>query len=282
MTIRDFEIFIAVAETGQMGVASRKLYITQPTVSHAIMQIEKEYHVKLFERLSKKLYITETGREFLEYARHITATYHEMEQFLYHASSQQCIHIGASLTGGSFFLSDIITGYEADNSMNIIRKISEGTLDVAVIEGNVKTKDVIFKDIFEDEMVLICGKTHPFAGRASINLTDLAGKAFGLREEGSGTREFLTDLTENRGIPIVEKWICHSSDSIINIVASGLGVSILSKSLLRHHDEVNQIAINDFPLKRSFKIVYHKDKFLSTGLRKLIAGIENKFHSNTW
>jgi len=293
MTIRDFEIFIAVAETGQMGVASRKLYITQPTVSHAIMQIEKEYHVKLFERLSKKLYITETGREFLEYARHITATYHEMEQFLYHASSQQCIHIGASLTVGSFFLSDIITGYEAenpnvnirvyiDNSMNIIRKISEGTLDVAVIEGNVKTKDVIFKDIFEDEMVLICGKTHPFAGRSSINLTDLAGKAFVLREEGSGTREFLTDLTENRGIPIVEKWICHSSDSIINIVASGQGVSILSKSLLRHHDEVNQIAINDFPLKRSFKIVYHEDKFLSTGLRKLIAGIENKFHSNTW
>ncbi|WP_244092227.1 hypothetical protein [[Clostridium] symbiosum] len=56
----------------------------------------------------------------------------------------------------------------------------------------------------------------------------------------------------------------------------------MSKSLLRHHDEVNQIAINDFPLKRSFKIVYHKDKFLSTGLRKLIAGIENKFHSNTW
>ncbi|MBO1736958.1 LysR family transcriptional regulator, partial [Barnesiella sp. GGCC_0306] len=71
------------------------------------------------------------------------------------------------------------------------------------------------------------------------------GKAFVLREEGSGTREFLTDLTENRGIPIVEKWICHSSDSIINIVASGQGVSILSKSLLRHHDEVNQIAIND-------------------------------------
>ena len=139
----------------------------------------------------------------------------------------------------------VITGYEAenpnvnirvyiDNSMNIIRKISEGTLDVAVIEGNVKTRDVIFKDIFEDEMVLICGKTHPFAGRSSINLTDLAGKAFVLREEGSGTREFLTDLTENRGIPIVEKWICHSSDSIINIVASGQGVSILSKSLLRH------------------------------------------------
>lgn len=293
MTIRDFEIFIAVAETGQMGIASRKLYITQPTVSHAIMQIEKEYHVKLFERLSKKLYITETGREFLEYARHITTTYQELEQFLYHASSQQCIHVGASLTVGSYFLSDIITGYEAenpnvsirvyiDNSMNIIRKISEGILDVAVIEGKVKTKNVIFKDVFEDEMVLICGKTHPFAGMSSVNLIDLAGKDFVLREEGSGTREFFTDLMEERGISFIEKWICHSSDSIINIVASGQGVSILSKSLLRHHEEVNQITINDFPLKRSFKIVYHKDKFLSIGLKKLIADIESKFYGNEW
>lgn len=92
-----------------------------------------------------------------------------MEQFLYHASSQQCIHIGASLTVGSFFLSDIITGYEAenpnvnirvyiDNSMNIIRKISEGTLDVAVIEGNVKTRDVIFKDILRMRWSLSAGK----------------------------------------------------------------------------------------------------------------------------
>ena len=53
MTLRDFEIFIAVAETGQMGVASIQLYITQPTVSHAIMQLERDYHVILFERLSK-------------------------------------------------------------------------------------------------------------------------------------------------------------------------------------------------------------------------------------
>ena len=293
MTLRHLRIFVTVCETGSMTAAAQILYIAQPAISLAVSEMEEHYKVRLFDRISRRLYLTDSGRQALEYARHITATYHEMEQFLYHASSQQCIHIGASLTVGSFFLSDIITGYEAenpnvnirvyiDNSMNIIRKISEGTLDVAVIEGNVKTKDVIFKDIFEDEMVLICGKTHPFAGRSSINLTDLAGKAFVLREEGSGTREFLTDLTENRGIPIVEKWICHSSDSIINIVASGQGVSILSKSLLRHHDEVNQIAINDFPLKRSFKIVYHKDKFLSTGLRKLIAGIENKFHSNTW
>lgn len=293
MTIRDLEIFIAVAETEKMGSAAKLLYITQPTVSHAITQIEEEYHIKLFERLSKKLYITETGREFLQYARHITSTFHEMEQYLHHASSQLCIHVGASLTVGSFFLSKIITQFEQenpnisirvyiDNSMNIIRKISEGTLDVAVIEGTVRSKDIIAKEIHEDEMVLICGKNHSFASRESVKLSDLAGKAFVLREEGSGTREFLTDLTENRGIPIIEKWICHSSDSIINIVAAGQGVSILSKSLLTHQDDVKMLAIHDLSLQRSFKIIYHKDKFLSSALKKLIADIESRFHTNEW
>ena len=293
MTIRDLEIFIAVAETGQMGSAARELFISQPTVSHAITQIEEEYHVKLFERLSKKLYITETGTEFLGYARHITNAFHEMEMYLHHASSQQRIHVGASLTVGSFFLSNIITQFEQknpnisirvyiDNSSNIAQKISLGTLDIAVIEGSVKNRDIIAKDVYEDEMVLICSRNHPFAAKASINLSDISAQDFVLREEGSGTREFLTDLIEERGISIVPKWICHSSDSIINIVAAGQGVSILSKSLLAHQDDVKQITINDLPLTRSFKIIYHKDKFLSTALQKLMADIDDSFHNNHW
>lgn len=288
MTIRDLEIFIAVAETGKMGTAAKKLYISQPTVSHAITQIEDEYHIKLFERLSKKLYITEVGTELLNYAKHILVNFHEMEQYLNHASDQLCLHVGASLTVGSFFLSDIISQFEEknpkisirvyiDNSKNIIQKIADGTLDIAVIEGNVKTKDVITKEIYEDEMVFICGKNHPFASKKSICLADLKNKDFVLREEGSGTREFLTNLTEDRGIPIVEKWVCHSSDSIINIVASGQGVSILSKTLLAHQDNVKQIPIEDFLLRRSFKMIYHKDKYLSAALKKLIVEIEKFF-----
>lgn len=288
MTIRDLEIFIAVAETGKMGNAAKELFISQPTVSHAITQIEAEYHVKLFDRLSKRLYITETGREFLGYAKHITATFLEMEQYLHHASYQLSIQIGASLTVGSYFLSNIITKHEEDyphinirvyidNSTNIIQRISQGTLDIAVVEGTIKSKDIIANDIYEDEMVLICGKNHPFASRNSIQLSDLDGEAFVLREEGSGTREFLSDLTENRDISIIEKWICHSTDSIINIVASGQGVSILSKSLLTQQNDVKQILIQDFSLKRSFKIIYHKDKFLSLALNNLITDIENGF-----
>jgi DNA-binding transcriptional LysR family regulator len=290
MTIRDLEVFVAVAETGKIGLASKKLYISQPTVSHVISQIEEDYHVKLFNRLSRKLYITPTGTELLNYARHILANFHAMEQYLSHASNQLCIHVGASLTVGSYFLSDIVSKFEKnnpnirtrvyiDNSKMIIQKIFDGSLDIAIIEGYVYSSDIISKEIYEDEMVLICGKEHPFVSKKSICFDDLRNKDFILREEGSGTRDFLTHIAEERGIPIVEKWVCHSSDSIINVVASGQGVSILSKSLLAHENRVVQIPIENFPLRRSFKLIYHKDKYLSSALQKFITETLTLFHS---
>lgn len=288
MTIRDLEVFVAVAESGHIGTAAKKLYISQPTVSHVISQIEEAHHVKLFERLSRKLYITETGQEFLQYARHLLSNFRDMEHYLHYASEQLCLHIGASLTVGSFFLAGMVAKFEwenprvrarvyIDNTKGIVRKILEGTLDVAVVEGDVLSADVVQKGVYEDEMVLICGKNHPFASRKAVRLDELKDMDCVLREEGSGTRDFLINLTEKRGIPIVEKWICHSSDSIINIVAAGQGVSILSKSLVLHEPDVVQVPIVGITLRRKFRLIYHKDKYLSTALKSLMGEVENCF-----
>ena len=288
MTIRDLEIFIAVAETGHIGNAAKKLYISQPTVSHVISQIESNYHVKLFERLSKKLLITETGREFLRYAHHNLSNFRNMEHFLRHASEQQTLHIGASLTVGSFFLAPMIAAFEEehpnirvrvyiDNTLKILDKLGEGSLDIAVLEGDVDDNEMVTKQVYEDRMVLICGKSHPFANRESIRVEELRNIDCVLREEGSGTRDFLINITEKQGIPIVEKWVCHSSDSIINIVAAGQGVSLLSEALVLHEDRIVQVPIVKTELSRQFRIVHHKDKYLSAPLLKLIAATENYF-----
>lgn len=65
MTIRHLKIFLTVAETGKMSMAAEQLYITQPSVSQAIRELEDHYQVLLFERLSKKLYITEDEKSFM-------------------------------------------------------------------------------------------------------------------------------------------------------------------------------------------------------------------------
>ena len=84
MTIRHLRIFVAVVKEGKMGIAAKSLFISQPSVSQAIKEIEDYYGIKLFERLSKKLYITENGQLLFQYAQHILQSFDEMEVNLNH------------------------------------------------------------------------------------------------------------------------------------------------------------------------------------------------------
>lgn len=79
MSIRHFRIFIAVAEEENITKAAKKLYLTQPTVSIAIKEIEEHYGARFFERINQRLHITEEGKRFLDYAKHFIAMYDEME-----------------------------------------------------------------------------------------------------------------------------------------------------------------------------------------------------------
>ena len=78
------------------------------------------------------------------------------------------------------------------------------------------------------------------------------------------------DFAKSKNILIVQKWVCHSADSILNIVASEQGLSILSKATLLHQDNIVHIPITDIKLYRSFKLIYHKDKHISSVLEKFI------------
>ena len=79
MTIRHLRIFLAVADSGTMSQAAKKLYITQPSVSQAVRELEEHYRVLLFERLSKKLYITEAGKTFYSYAKQVVFQFDQLE-----------------------------------------------------------------------------------------------------------------------------------------------------------------------------------------------------------
>ena len=87
MTLRNLRIFLAVADCGSMSEAAKKMHIAQPSVSGTIGEIEEQYGVRLFERLGRRLYITATGMQLREYARHILSMYDAMEQRLKNADS---------------------------------------------------------------------------------------------------------------------------------------------------------------------------------------------------
>ena len=103
MTIRHLRIFVAVCEEGSVTKAANKLYLAQPSVSLAISELEKFYGVKLFDRISRRLYLTDKGKQFLNYTKHIIDLFDELENGMKNWGSSGALRIGSSITIGNYF-----------------------------------------------------------------------------------------------------------------------------------------------------------------------------------
>ena len=108
MTLRHLKIFVCVAECGGMTAAAEKLYVSQPTISQAIAELERYYDVRLFERLSQKLYITDDGKKMLYYARHITDTFNDMENVMREMGENPRLNIGCSVSVGTCLVNRLL------------------------------------------------------------------------------------------------------------------------------------------------------------------------------
>lgn len=176
MTLRHMKIFVAVCRTGSITAAGKRLFLSQPSVSQAISELEQNYGVKLFDRISRRLHITEAGTQLLQYAEHIVQLFDEMEQGIKNWDSVGKLRIGASITVGSCYLPDIVKqlmrkypelqiSATVDNSDAIEKAVTENGLDVAVIEGAVHNPYLLQKPLLDDRLTFLCSVSHPLAGR---------------------------------------------------------------------------------------------------------------------
>ncbi len=288
MTIRHLKVFLAVAETGKMSAAADQLFIAQPSVSQAIADIEKYYNVRLFERISRKLYITPAGERLLDYARHIVALFDEMELEMKYSAEHTTLKIGGTVTVGTTILSELVSRFEAenppvtltvlvDNTPVIESMILKSDLDLGIVEGEVSSEDLIQIPAVEDEMVLICGPGHPFSGRKTVSLDELQGQYFVIREKGSRARSFFEKILDKEGVEIVEKWTCTNTEAIKNAVMGGQGLAVLSKRLVEREFEQGRLcilSIQGIRLLRNFTLIYHKNKFLSPPFKAFVQACE--------
>lgn len=284
MTIRHLEIFIAVVDYGKMSLAAEHLFISQPSVSQAISDIENHYGIKLFERLSKKLYITESGKKLLKYARHIVGAFKDMEIDMNNTDHDIYLKIGGTVTVGTWILCPIIRRFESknpgvstkvtiNNTSEIEDMILNSNLDIAIVEGEILNKDIIKVPIYEDEVVLICGANHPFAKMEKIPLEQLNGQDFIAREQGSRDRNIFEQVLREKGIVVNVKWTSTNTEAIKNAVVAGLGLAVLSSTMIineLYHGTLRIIPIEEIKIKRDICMVYHKDKFISEYMQKFI------------
>ena len=108
MTIRHLRIFIEVVKNGNMSAAASKLFISQPTVSQAIRELEEHYGVLLFDRLNRRLYITDAGKRLFSYAKSVVKQFDDLEERMLNINKKGRIKIGSTITIGECLLSDVL------------------------------------------------------------------------------------------------------------------------------------------------------------------------------
>lgn len=284
MTIRHLQIFVAVADCGKMRAAAERLHISQPSVSQAVRELESYYNIKLFERLSQRIYITETGRKLLPYARHIIDSFETMEGFINDTSAGNVIRVGGSVSVGTRLLPPIIKSLEneipdvdvrviVDNTAAIEGKIQRSELDIAVVEGIVRSDELVKKDIYDDELVLVVGPEHELFNHPGIKLKELTKHALISRESGSVERNQFEQFLLEHDIKMKNKWSCSNTETIKKAVLNGEGIAILSRMVIEKEiaaGEVRELNVENIRMKRKIKLIYHKNKYISQTMKQFI------------
>ncbi len=278
-------IFIKVAETGSVSAAARECHLAQPTVSQLIKELEEFYATRLFERLSKRLYITESGRRLLDHARKVACAYDLLEYDMSPDKRRNRLRIGSSATVGMCLMPDIVKRFGAarpeteiysyvSNTLTIERMLLESELDVAIVEGRVRGKNLLSFHCRDDYVALFCSMAHPFASRSSVSLDDLCGELFVLREKGSGTREIFENYLHYRGCRGRVTWDVAGFDSTRRAVGEEVCIGVASVRLLAPYlksGTVRAVCREGGEWDRAFSLIYHKDKFMTEDTKQFFA-----------
>lgn len=289
MTLRTLEIFIQVAESGKMSLAAKKLYVSQSSVSQAISEIEKEFDVLLFERVRKRLILTPTGQQLLEYAKQAVSYQNSITEWLRQSSENKYIRVGATVTVGSSVLSEIMKrlnraypGMDSHvfvgNTHSIEAKILNGELDIGLVEGSITNNKIESHAAMDDYMVIVCGQNHSFFGRETIAIDELRGENFIFRESGSGTRAQAEELLNKYGIPFKSSWECSNIETIKQAVIDGHGISAISERLVHRECAAGLMwacNVDGNPMQRHFSLVTVRNKILTdvlTSFQEIVYG----------
>ncbi|MFZ5632197.1 MAG: LysR family transcriptional regulator [Bacillota bacterium] len=272
-------IFKTVADKKNFSRAGELLNMTQPAISQHIHALEDYYGVKLFERSSKKVELTQAGAILYNYAREILG----LHQVARRAVSDLVdtvtgkLTIGASLTIGEYVLPRLLATFArkypdveysvwVGNTELIHERTREGTIDIGLVEGVVEDTQLNIKTFLPDELVLVAPVLHPLAAKTSVSREDLKECVFVIREEGSGTRLAVEEFFQKAGFRPEKIITLGSTQAIKEAVEAGLGITILSKWCLRKElllGSLKLLRIKGVEIPRWFFLIQLKDKFQS-------------------
>lgn len=293
MTFRHLKIFLTVCETMNMTKAAGELHISQPSITQAIHELEDHYGILLFKRTGRKILLTPAGRHLEKFASEILSLQQQAESSMHALQKQMPIWIGASITIGDVFLVDLLQHARqlwpdleilsaVHNTEELEQMLLDDKIDLALVEGRLTSTQLTTEPILTDTMTLIAAPESEWAGKDIKTARDTDYLPFFVREKGSGTRELFEQVMREHHIPYHVIGVYNNSTAIKNAVMANLGLSFLSRTLVRQEvadGQLVEVPLDGLECKRIFRIAYRKDKDLTPSMQALI---EECKHSQEW
>jgi len=269
---QQLQVFVTVVEMENFSRAAEELHMTQPAVSQYIQSFERSMGTKLLERSNKFVRLNKAGEIVYHHAKEILGLYTKMHYLIDDLTNKSSgpLSIGASYTYGEYVLPHVIAKMykkyplitptiTIGNTKEIAKLVLEHQLDVGIVEGDFKDKNLVIEPFAEDSMYLVASPKHSLAQKnGEINISELEEETWIVRENGSGTRE-VTEKMFRLCEVIPKKTLEFGSTQLIKeSVEAGLGVSLLSYWAIRKEcsmGSLHVINVKQLPIKRKFSIV---------------------------
>lgn len=293
MDFKQLQTFVTVVQCQSFTKAAAKLFISQPTISTHIAQLEEELHTKLIIRTTKALEITPKGRELYEYASNILTLKERMLQAC-SIDNQHIIHLGASTIPSAYILPQLLPEFgrlhpdtyfiiHQNDSQGVLEGLENGLFNLGFVGMECQKENMVCVPFCQDHMVIITPvNDHFLSYKKDLKLDQLLREPIILREKGSGSKKTADSFLESYGLDEKDLNITarvNDQEAIKNLVAGGLGISIISSRAAQNFVAEKRVLVFELPAyisERNLYLVYRKDFKLSSSVKALISFIQNK------
>lgn len=279
LTLRQIQVFEAVARYNSFTKAAEALHLTQPTVSTQIKSFQDSLNVPLYEQIGRNIFLTEIGEQVAVACRQVLDTLVNLEIKLndFKGKRKGRLRI-AAVTSAKYFLPlalgefvkdypEIELTFSVCNRDTLLKRIDDNMDDFYIMgQKPPSSLDAVVIPFTPNPLVFVSHQDHPMVGRKSIPLEEVAAEPILMREIGSGTRSAVEDKFKQAGLKLNERLTLESTETIKQAVMSQLGIAVVplhSVFLDGVKGPITQLDVEGFPLEKELNIVYPTGKSLS-------------------
>jgi len=283
MNLKHLQYFRVIAEMEHLTQAAVQLSITQPSLSHAISELEKELGTRLFEKQGRNIRLTKYGKIFLSYVNRALNELEEGERQLKELTSPSSgkIDLAFIYTLGAHFVpvlaqafsarkehKDMSLAFHQGNNKSIIQGLKDDVYDLAFCSYTDNEPDIEFVPLAEEELVMVVPVNHPLAQYESIDLKDAAAYPLVCFMEKSVLRPIIDGLFSQVGASPIIACEIEESNAMAGLVAVGYGIGIMPRISTLAHFEVKVLSISNPPYQRFIYMASIRNRYLSPATHK--------------